>query len=129
MAEDANVRPPHSPRTAGIIQHFECQVRLHTDALNEDVQVTNERIDQLETTQIIANNTLTTLEQTLAATNTSLAAIITRLDRMEQFGREGRQQGDNDGNGSITSTTRDDDMEYSADTEHEDRSNRHRRHQ
>jgi hypothetical protein len=48
---------------------------------------------------------------------------------MEQFGHEGRQQGDNDGNGSIASTTRDDDMEYSADTEHDDRSNRHRRHQ
>jgi hypothetical protein len=39
---------------------------------------------------------------------------------MEQFGREGRQQGGNDGNGSIASTARDDDMEYSADTEHDD---------
>jgi hypothetical protein len=91
MAEDANARPPHSPRTEDIIQHFERQVWLHTNALNEDIQVTNEHIGQLETTQIVANNTLTTLEQTLAATNTSLAAIITRLDRMEQFGCEGRQ--------------------------------------
>ena len=55
MAEDANARPPHSPRTADIIQHFERQVRLHTDALKEDVQVTNERIGQLEITQIVAN--------------------------------------------------------------------------
>jgi hypothetical protein len=41
------------------------------------------------------------------------------------IGRDGRQQGDNDGHGSIAGTARDDDMEYSADTEHEDRSNRH----
>jgi hypothetical protein len=53
MAEDANVWPPHSPRIADIIQHFERQVRLHTDALNEDVQVTNERIGQLETVKIV----------------------------------------------------------------------------
>jgi hypothetical protein len=69
------------------------------------------------------------LEQTLAATNTTLAAIIARLDRMDQVGRESRQQGDNDDHGSIASTARDDDMEYSADTEHDDQSNRHRQHQ
>ncbi|PWZ04759.1 hypothetical protein Zm00014a_000169 [Zea mays] len=120
MAEDANARPPHSPRTVGIIQHFERQVRLHTDALNEDVQVTNERIGQLETTQIVTNNTLTTLERTVAATNTSLAAIIERLDRMDQVGREGRQQGDDDGHGSIAGTARHDATEYSADTERDD---------
>uniref|UniRef100_A0A804QJE6 Uncharacterized protein n=1 Tax=Zea mays TaxID=4577 RepID=A0A804QJE6_MAIZE len=110
----------------GIIQHFERQVRLHTDALNEDVEVTNERIGQLETAQIVTNNTLTTLERTVAATNTSLAAIIERLDRMDQVGHEGRQQGDDDGHGSITGTARDDATEYSADTERDDRSIRHR---
>jgi hypothetical protein len=114
MAEDANARPPHSPRTAGIILHFERQVRLHTDALNEDVKVTNECIGQLETAQIITNNTLTILERTVAATNTSLAAIIERLDRMDQVGCEGRQQGDA--------------TEYSVDTERDERSIRHRRH-
>jgi len=54
MSADASETLPHSPHTRGIIQHFERQVRLHTDALNEDIQVTNDRIGQLESVQILA---------------------------------------------------------------------------
>jgi hypothetical protein len=39
----------------------------------------------------VTNNTLTTLERTVAATNTTLAAIIERLDRMDKLGHEGRK--------------------------------------
>jgi hypothetical protein len=87
MAEDASDQPPpHSPRTRGIIQHFERQVRLQSDALNEDIRVTNERIGQLESVQMTTNNTLTTLQRIVEATNTSFAAIIDRLNRMDISG-------------------------------------------
>jgi hypothetical protein len=62
MSGDVSETLPHSPRTRGIIQHFACQVKLHTYALNEDVQVTNELIGQLESAHILTNTKLTTLE-------------------------------------------------------------------
>jgi hypothetical protein len=127
MSADATELPSHSPRTRGIIQHFERQVRMHSEALNEDVQVTNERIGQVETAQIETNNKLTTLERTAGSINTSLAAIIERLERMEQAGREERERRDDDSHNSIDSIARDDEMEYSADTELDDRSFRYRR--
>jgi hypothetical protein len=46
------------------MQHFECKVRLHTDGLNEDVQVTNERLGQLESAHIDTNSKLGRLETT-----------------------------------------------------------------
>jgi hypothetical protein len=125
MSADATELPSHSPCTRGIIQHFERQVRMHSEALNEDVQVTNERIGQVETAQIETNNKLTTLERTAGAINTSLAAIIERLERMEQAGHEERERRDDDGHNSIGSIARDDEMEYSADTELDDRSFRY----
>jgi len=33
-----------SRRTKGIIQHFERQVKLHTEGLDNDLQVTNEKL-------------------------------------------------------------------------------------
>jgi hypothetical protein len=77
-----NATPPHFPRTRGIIQHFERQVRLHTEGLNEDVQVTNERLGQLEATQIDTNSKLATLETSVGEINTSLAGILQRLEEM-----------------------------------------------
>lgn len=40
----------HSPRTKRTIQHFDRQVNLCTEALEEDVRVTNEWLGQLEST-------------------------------------------------------------------------------
>ena len=61
-----------SPRTWGIIQHFERQVRLHTDTLDEDVHVTNDHLGQLEAVQIDTNNKITSLEASVGTINTSL---------------------------------------------------------
>jgi hypothetical protein len=74
----------HHVGGGGHIQHFSRQVKLHTDALNEDVQFTNDRIGQLESAQILTNTKLTTLEQIAGAINTTLAVIIERFERMEQ---------------------------------------------
>jgi hypothetical protein len=44
-----------SPRIRGIIQHFERQVQPHLEGLDNDMQVTNDKIGQLEATQIATN--------------------------------------------------------------------------
>jgi hypothetical protein len=41
--EDEN-RMPQSPRTKGIIQHFTKQVKLHIEGVDQDLQVTNDKI-------------------------------------------------------------------------------------
>ena len=53
-AENTN-EDVHSPHTRGIIQHFERQVRMHTEAPDEDVHVTSDRLGQLENVQIDTN--------------------------------------------------------------------------
>ena len=74
--------PQHSPRTKGIIQHFQRQVKLHTDGLDEDLRVSNERLGQLEMTQIDTNGKLATLQASVGATNTTLVEILQRLNAM-----------------------------------------------
>ena len=70
----------HSPRTKGIIQHFERKVKLHTEGLDNDLLVTNEKLGQLEDTQIATNNKLTSLEKSVASVDKSLAALLRRFD-------------------------------------------------
>ena len=50
--DDASHNMPHSPHTKGIIQHFVRLVKKHTEGLDNDLQVTNEKMGQLEATQI-----------------------------------------------------------------------------
>jgi hypothetical protein len=57
VTEDENTMP-QSPRTKGIIQHFERQMCLQLYGLAEDIHITNERLGPLETTQIEAGMTL-----------------------------------------------------------------------
>src|SRR5438105_10208191 len=98
----------HSSRTRGIISHFERQVRLHTDVLDEDVRVTNERFGHLETSQIAANATITRMEASLGALTTSLTAILQRLEESDA----GRPAGAHGG-----SVADDNAHGYAADTE------------
>jgi hypothetical protein len=79
--EDENTIP-HSPRTKGIIQHFERQMRLHLDGLAEDIHITNERLGPLETAQIEAGMALQELRTAQATTNTILGTIMTRLEEL-----------------------------------------------
>ena len=81
--EDENAIP-HSPRTKGIIQHFERQMRLHLDGLAEDIHVTNERLGPLEIAQIEAGTALQELRTAQATTNTTLGTIMTRLEELSQ---------------------------------------------
>jgi hypothetical protein len=106
--EDENAIP-HSPRTKGIIQHFERQMRLHLDGLAEDIHVTNERLGPLETAQIEAGTALQELRTAQATTNTTLGTIMTWLEELSQ--QLGELQGDTD---------------YGGDTEHDAQARRRR---
>ena len=119
--------PPQSPRSKALLQHFERKVRLHAEHLDEDVRVTNERLGQLEATQINTNTRLTALEGTLGALNTSLVGILERLDRMDRKGHDGSGRRNN--NNTDSSVAGHDEEEYSADTEHDGEVNDQRRHQ
>jgi hypothetical protein len=77
MLGELEPTPSQSPRTKAFMQHFEHKVRLHTDGINEDVQVTNERLGQLESAHIDTNSKLNWLETTQIATYNNLAALET----------------------------------------------------
>ena len=82
----------HSPRTKGIIQHFERQVKLYTEGLDNDLQVTNDKIGQLEATQIATNTKLTGVETSVARIDKSLAALLRRFDEMQAQTIDGGDQ-------------------------------------
>jgi hypothetical protein len=71
-----------SPCTRGIIQHFERHVQRHIEGLDNDMQVTNDKIGQLEATQIATNTKLTGLETAVGNIDKSLAALLRRFDEL-----------------------------------------------
>jgi hypothetical protein len=48
--DDNNKGVVHSSCTRGIIQHFQWEVRLQVEGLDDDLRTTNEHLGQLETT-------------------------------------------------------------------------------
>ena len=46
LGADDGTETPLTPRTKGIIQHFERKVKLHTEGLDNDLQVTNEKLGE-----------------------------------------------------------------------------------
>ena len=114
----------HSPRTRGIIQHFVRQVRVHTEGFDADLQVANEKLGQLETTQIETNTKLAALETSVAGINTSLAALVRCFDDLNAGDGNQRQENNNNDDGYGEDNF---DDEYSVDTEHDDREARLRR--
>jgi hypothetical protein len=83
-----------SPRTRGIIQHFERHVQWHTEGLDNDMQVTNDKIRQLEATQIATNTKLTGLKTAVGNIDKSLAALLRRFDELHMKTNEQRDDYD-----------------------------------
>ena len=79
---------PQSPRTKGIIQHFARQVQLHIEGLDQDLQVTNDKIGQLEATQLATTTKLTRLEASIACMDRSLAALLKHFDDFHMKDKE-----------------------------------------
>ena len=111
--------PSQSPRTKTFMQHFERKVREHTNGLNEDVQVTNEKVGQLETAQIATTSKLTRLEASIVRMDKSLAALLNRFDDFHMKHKEKHNEDE-----ERVEDNYDDD--YTADTEHDDRDTRDR---
>jgi hypothetical protein len=91
--DDASHNMSHSPRTKGIIQHFVRLVKTHTEGLDNDLQVTNEKMGQLEATQIDTNTKLANVEVIVAHIDKSLIALLRRFDEMHANTNGGRDEG------------------------------------
>jgi hypothetical protein len=57
-------------------------VQRHTKGLDNDIQVTNEKIGQLEATQITTNTKLMGLEIAVGNIDKSLAALLRHFDEL-----------------------------------------------
>jgi hypothetical protein len=85
-------------------------VQRHTEELDNDMQVTNDKIEQLEATQIATNTKLTGLETVVGNINKSFAALLRRFDELHAKTNEQRDDWED---------------EYIAVTEQDERHTRH----
>ena len=75
---------PQSPRTKGIIHHFNRKMNEHVEGLAEEIRIANEQVGQFQDAQMATNATLAEMQQAQAAHATSLAMLTTRLDELVQ---------------------------------------------
>jgi hypothetical protein len=80
LADDDQHTPPQSPCTKGIVQALVSEVKKHMEGLDNDLQMTNEKIGVLEATQLATDTKLGTMEASVARIDTSLAALLRRFD-------------------------------------------------
>jgi hypothetical protein len=64
----------------GIVQTLVREVKRHTEGLDNDVHMTNEKIGVLEATQLATDTKLGTMEASVARINTSLIALLRHFD-------------------------------------------------
>jgi hypothetical protein len=97
LVDDDQHMPPQSPRTKGIVQALVREVKKHTEGLDNDVQMTNEKIGVLEATQLATNTKLGTMEASVARIDTNLTALLMHFDDL-MTRQHDRQQGHNNNN-------------------------------
>jgi hypothetical protein len=122
LTDDADHTPPQSPCAKGIVQALVCEVKKHTEGIDADVQVTNERIGVLKATQLATDTKLGTMEASVARLDNNLAALLRRFDDLMTQEHD-RHQGHN--NNNYDEQVDDDWDEYSADSELDDHDTRH----
>jgi hypothetical protein len=94
-------------------------VKKHTEGIDVDVQVTNERIGVLEATQLSTDTKLKTMEAFVARIDNSLAALLRRFDDPMTQEHE-RHQGRNNNKNNYDEQVDDIWGECSADSELDD---------
>jgi hypothetical protein len=92
--DDDEHTPPQSPRMKGIVQALVREVKKHTEGIDDDVQVTNERIGVLEATRLATDTKLGTIEASVARIDNNLAALLRHFDDL-MTQEHGRHQGHN----------------------------------
>jgi hypothetical protein len=119
LTDDDEQTPPQSPRTKGIVEVLIREVKKHTEGIDADVQVTNERIGVLEATQLATDTKFGTMEASVARIDNSLAALLRCFDDL--MAREHDwHQGHNNNNNYYDEQVDDNWNEYSADSELDD---------
>jgi hypothetical protein len=116
--DDDEHTPPQSPRTKGIVQALVREVKKHTEGIDADVQVTNERIGVLEATQLATDTKLGTMEASVARIDNSLTALLRCFDDLMTWDHD-RHQGHNNNN-NYDEQVDDNWDEYSTDSELDD---------
>jgi hypothetical protein len=117
--DDDEHTPPQSPRTNGIVQALVREVKKHTEGIDADVQVTNERIGVLEATQLATDTKLGTMEASVAHIDNSLATLLWHFDDLMTREHD-RHQGGHNNNNNYDEQVDDNWDEYSADSELDD---------
>jgi hypothetical protein len=80
LMDDDEHTPPQSPHIKGIVQALVREVKKHTEGIDADVQVTNERIGVLKATQLATDTKLGTMEASVARIDNNLAALLRRFE-------------------------------------------------
>jgi hypothetical protein len=109
---------PQSPRMKGIVQALVREVKKHTEGIDVDVHVTNERIGVLEATQLATDTKLGTMEVSVARIDNSLAALLRRFDDL--MTREHDLHQGHNNNNNYDEPIDDNWDEYSVDSELDD---------
>jgi hypothetical protein len=127
--DDDEHTQPQFPRMKGIVQALVREVKKHTEGIDADVHVTNERIGVLEATQLATDTKLGTMEASIARIDNSLAALLRRFDDL-MTREHARHQGHN--NNNYDDQVNDNWDEYSTDSDLDDHDGRrpvqHNRH-
>jgi hypothetical protein len=97
LADNDQHMPPQSPCTKGIVQALMREVKKHTEGLDNDAHMINEKIGALEATQLATDTKLGTMEASVACIDTSLAALLRHFDDLMTREHD-RQQGHNNYN-------------------------------
>jgi hypothetical protein len=93
-------------------------VKKHTEGIDADVQVTNERIGVLEATQLATDTKLRTMEVSIAHIDNNLATLLRHFDDL-MTREHNRHQGHNNNN-NYDEQVYDNWDEYPADLELDD---------
>jgi hypothetical protein len=96
-------------------------VQLHTEGLDNDLQVTHDKIGQLETTQLTTSTKLIGLEASVARMDKSLAAFLNHFDDFHIKDKE-RHNEDKKDEERVEDNY---DEEYTADTKCDDQDAHH----
>jgi hypothetical protein len=104
----------------GIVQALVREVKKHTEGIDADVQVTNERIGVLEATQLAIDTKLGTMDASVVRIANSLAAMLRHFDDL-MTREHGRHQGHNNNNNNNYDEQVDDNWdEYFSNSEFDD---------
>jgi hypothetical protein len=122
MDDDEHMRP-QSPRMKGIVQALVREVKKHTEGIDADVHITNERIGVLKATRLATDTKLGTMEASVAHIDNNLAALLRRFDELMTWDHD-RHQGLNNNN-NYDEQADDNWDECSVDSELDDHDARH----